>query len=320
MNDSTTLAPTRAALHGLTASVFQHPLDRQATEQLKRLRGFDKIVAKFIEYGIERYDYITNIANSVRVGPSQLPKLHGMLLECCTMLDVPEPELYVQQGDVNAYTSGHNNPYIVLRTGLLDIMGDDEILAVLAHEVGHIKCGHMLYKQLAGGLKPLLEIVDSTTLGLGAVLSVGMEAALLTWDRRSQLSADRASLLVLQDVGPCVRMLMHLAGGSAWTANANLDAEQFLLQARSFNEGVDQRMLDRIYRYMQRTTTTHPFPVERAKALDEWASGPEYAAILAGDYEKSAAPANALFCTSCGQPLHALTKFCPGCGARSLVQ
>lgn len=138
--------PKRVPLKALPTAAFQHPLDRQATESLKKIRGFDWLVGKFIEYGFERIDYISHVGGSIRVEPGQVSKHYAMLRECCDILDVPEPELYVMQGDVNAFTSGHNHPFIILKTGLLELLdNDDEVMFVIAHELGHIKCGHVLY-------------------------------------------------------------------------------------------------------------------------------------------------------------------------------
>jgi Zn-dependent protease with chaperone function len=157
----------RVLLSGLPASEFQHDLDRQDTEQLKKIKGFDLLVAKFIEYGIERKKYVINMGNSLRVGPRQMPRLHEMLRECCAILDMPEPELYVAEGGVNASTSGHNHPYIVLRTGLLELMDDDEVMYVIAHELGHIKCGHVLYKVMAGQIAPFLNLIPHAGVLIG---------------------------------------------------------------------------------------------------------------------------------------------------------
>jgi Zn-dependent protease with chaperone function len=301
------------ALTALDPSAFRHPLDRQATDQLKKLRGFDKVMAKFIEYGVERIDYVKNIGGAVRVGPRQLPQLYEMLHECCRILDVPEPEFYIGQGDVNAFTSGHNHPYIVVMTGLLELMDDDEVMAVIAHEVGHIKCGHVLYKQMARGIVPLLGMIGKATLGLGSLIGMGIEAALLTWDRRSELSADRAALLVTQDAHPCVSMLMKLAGGTGRFAG-QLDSEQFLNQARTYGEGLDQSMLDRFYRFIVSSGGSHPFPVERARALDEWIDSEEYKQILAGDYPRLDLGVKVRACPTCGQPAEPAQKFCAQCG------
>src|SRR5262245_38755936 len=102
-NSGLTPKPKRAPFTGLPASAFQHPMDRQATENLKKLKGFDWLVKKYIEYGIERMEYVNNVGGAIRVGPGQMPKHYQMLRECCSILDVPEPELYVATGGVNAF-------------------------------------------------------------------------------------------------------------------------------------------------------------------------------------------------------------------------
>jgi Zn-dependent protease with chaperone function len=294
--------PKRVRLKGLPDSAFQHPLDRQATENLKKIKGFDWLVGKFIEYGFERIDYINHIGGGIRVGPRQMATHYAMLRECCDVLDVAEPQLYIMQGGVNAYTSGHTHPFIILETGLLELMEDAEVMAVIAHELGHIKCGHVLYKTMARGLKPFIEMVGKATLGFGSIVGAGIESALSAWDRRAELSADRAASLGMQNAQPCVTMLMKLAGGTTRHVQS-LDAEQFLNQARAYKEGLDQKTSDRFYRFLANLGSTHPFAVERARALDEWAGTPEYNDILLGKY-------------SSPLPVPVKVKLCPKCAGQ----
>jgi Zn-dependent protease with chaperone function len=310
ISEALTPKPKRIPLKGLPATAFQHPLDRQATEHLKKIKGFDWLVGKFIEYGFERIDYVIHIGGGIRVGPKQMSKHYEMLLECCNILDVPEPELYVMEGEVNAFTSGHNHPFIVLNTGLLEVMDDDEVMAVIAHELGHIKCGHVLYKTMARGIKPLIQMVGKATLGIGSMVGAGIEAALSAWDKRSELSADRAALLGMQEARPCISMLMKLAGGTTRHVEW-LDPEQFLNQARAYKEGLDQKMSDRFYRFLANMGTSHPFPVERARVLDEWVGSPEYSNILAGNYSPTnSLPVKARLCPKCGWQAQPENKFC----------
>ena len=307
-NDDAALIPrpTRVPLKGLPPTAFQHPLDRQATENLKKIKGFDWLVGKFIEYGFERIDYITHIGGGIRVGPRQMAKHYAMLRECCDVLDVAEPELYVMQGGVKAYTSGHNHPFIILETGLLELMDDDEVMAVIAHELGHIKCGHVLYKTMVRGIKPLIEMAGT----IGAIAGAGIEAGLSAWNRRSELSADRAALLGMQNAQPCVTMLMKIAGGTERHVEW-LDSEQFLNQARSYKEGLDQKTSDRFYRFLANLGSTHPFAVERARALDEWAGSPEYNDILLGKYVSPLpVPVNVKLCPKCGERWPLTELFC----------
>jgi Zn-dependent protease with chaperone function len=150
-------------------------------------------------------------------------------------------------------------------------------------------------------------------MGIGGLVGAGIEAGLLAWDRRAELSSDRAALLVMQDARPCVTMLMKLAGGTKRHVEW-LDAEQFLNQARAYKEGLDQSMADRFYRFMANSTTTHPFPVERARALDEWVNSPEYNNIIAGNYPSAGQMMKTISCPTCKQVAELGTKFCNSCG------
>ncbi len=277
----------RTILTAIDATAFQHPLDRQATDQLKKLVGFDTLVKKFLELRYERLLYVYNVASSVRVGPKQFPRLYEMLRESCAILDVPEPELYVSQNPmVNAFTFGHTSPYIVLYTGLLDLMNDEESMTVIAHEVGHVKCGHMLYSTMANSIRDIAAIIGELTLGIGSLIGLGIEVALINWRRCSELSADRAELLVMQNPKPCISLLAKLAGGSLRLA-AELDPEQFLEQAKTYDGTLEKSVLDRMYRILADTYQgNHPFAVERAKELNLWAESSEYTDIIGGNYPR----------------------------------
>src|SRR5215467_47301 len=176
----------RRRFPGLDPAALQHPNDRAALGALQRIPGLDIVVRKFIELFPERVAYIQNVAQTVRVSKTQCPQLYALLREACVILDMREPELYVAQTPVpNAGTSGHDHPYIIVTTGLLDLMNEEEVLAVIAHELGHIKSGHVLYKTMARVISLLLQILGEMTLGIGLIVGRTLEAALLEWDRKS---------------------------------------------------------------------------------------------------------------------------------------
>jgi Zn-dependent protease with chaperone function len=309
-----TTASNRVRLTDLPASAFQHPLDREATDHLKRIRGFDMIVTKFLEYGFERLYYVINMANSIRVGPNQLPSLYNMLTLSCDTLDVVEPELYIMQDHrPNAFTFGHTNPFIVIHTALLDVLSEDEVMAVISHELGHIKCGHVLYTEMAYLMQALAQHIAKVTLGIGGVLLAPLEAPLVIWKRRAELSADRASMLVMQDPQPCLSMLMKLSGGSKYHGgDLNLDA--FVKQAHSYHEDLDTRMSDQFYRLVASVyKNSHPFTVERARALLDWLDSTEPQRILRGEFSDLNNTARERPCSTCGHRLPANGRFCIHC-------
>jgi Zn-dependent protease with chaperone function len=272
----------------LDASAFQHPQDREATENLRRIVGFERVVAKFIELRYERLLYLFNVGSAVRVGENQYPRLHTMLREACAILDVPQPALYVTHNPIaNAFTFGHNKPYVMIFSGLLDFLTDAEVFAAIGHEVGHIKCGHVLYNTMAALIRDVIAILGQLTLGVGRLIGASIEAGLMEWRRRSELSADRAALLVTQEPRVVLSLLAKLAGGSSRLLD-ELNVDAFVAQARAYHEAGEGDNLDNFYRVLAEFNQgSHPFTVERARLLDEWARSEEYAAILRGDYARA---------------------------------
>lgn len=280
---STAQPKTRRRFPGLDPAALQHPYDRAALGALQRVPGLDIIIRKFIELFPERVAYIQNVAQTVRVSPAQCSQLYAQLQEACAILDVREPELYVAQYPApNAYTSGHNHPYIVVTSGLLDLMSEDEVFAVIAHELGHIKSGHILYKTMARVIGLLLTLIGDMTLGIGRLVGRTLEAALLEWDRKSEFSADRAALLAVQDPQVMLTLMMKLAGGTLFQRN-QMSASEFLKQADLYEE-VDANLLDRVYKTLLVTPLNHPLTIVRAKEIVSWAETREYKDILDGRY------------------------------------
>ena len=129
------------------------------------------------------------------------------------LLDSPViPELYIAPGEINAITAGVERPLIVLYAGAVDLLTPEELLFVMAHEVGHIKSAHVLYYQIAEFIPVIGEIVGAATFGLGEFFGAGLQLALLRWKRMSEYTADRAGLLACKDAEVALRTMMKLAG------------------------------------------------------------------------------------------------------------
>ncbi len=277
---------SRRTFPGISPAAFQHPMDLKALEAVKKAKGVDFLIRKVIEYGYERYYYITNIADSIRVNNTQCPLLHDMLLEACDILNVNVPEFYVDQNPIaNAYTFGSEKPFIVLESGLVDLMTDDELFTVICHEVGHIKCGHVLYKMVARFLTTVAQFIMDRTFGLGGLLTGPLLIAFYEWDRKAELSADRAGLLGIQNPDTVITTLMKLAGGCRKVA-AQMSKEEFLRQAENYQD-LDESTLNQFYKFLQVITRTHPFPVLRAREIHEWGQSTEYHNILNGIYPRT---------------------------------
>lgn len=276
---------------GLSSEAFKHPLDRQAEETLRSVPGFDLVAKSFVEYFYERPQLIYLMGNNIKVGPRQYSTLYGIFRECVRDLDIhPEPILYVNQNPfVNSYALGYEQPYIVINTELLDLLDEAEIRTVIAHELGHIKCDHTLLIQMAIWAMGAASLLGELTFGLGNLISTGLIYAFYEWRRKAELSADRAAMLVMDDLKPIMQTMMKLAGGSQKFGH-ECSLDEFIRQADSYQE-LDRESLNQLYKFLiynggNSAFLTHPFPVERLHYLRDWANSTEYQQIRHGNYQR----------------------------------
>jgi Zn-dependent protease with chaperone function len=269
---------------------YIHPLDSRALAALRNIPGIDSALKKLLEVTGESAIRVIFTASAVKVTPRQCPDLYAKLQVACTTLGVDMPEMFVQQNPtVNAFTGGVKRPVIVLHSQLIERLNDEEVLAVIAHEVGHIHAEHVLYLTAAR----LLELVANAAIAVAPVatlvaqlLSLTMRSALLAWARRAELSCDRAALLVTQDPDVIGRTMMKLAGG---TFASRVDYDEFLAQARDFQKNYDQKALDRFWADVINAGLTHPFPVWRIAELMSWVESGDYGRLVSGVTETAAA-------------------------------
>ena len=269
---------------------YVHPADSRALAAVRAIPGLDRAVKKLLQITGEPYIRTILMAGSVQVTPKQAPDLYAKLQVACTTLGVDMPDLFILQSPtVNAFTFGVERHVVVLFSGLIERLTDEEILAVVAHEVGHIHAQHVLYLTAVRLLELLAEAAIKTAPIANIVvqiLSSTMRAALLAWARRAELSCDRAALLVTQDPHVIGRTMMKLCGG---TFASKVDYEQFLAQARDFQKNYDEKALDRFWADIISSGMSHPFPIWRVSEILKWVDSGEYKALMAGEQESAAA-------------------------------
>jgi len=204
---------------GLNADEFQHPLDREALKSLMKVKGFDFLTKKVLEWGLERVERLKLLSSGLKVTEKQCPSIYRVFMDCCEILDVRNPpDLFIESGGANAYTTGYTKPAVVATTGLLNIMEEDELYFVFGHELGHVKCGHVLYMMMARHIGQIMEWVGQVTLGAGKLVGKGVELALLEWSRKAEFSADRAGLIAAQSEEAALSAFMKLmVPATRWT-------------------------------------------------------------------------------------------------------
>lgn len=271
----------RTRLPGISTRAWEHPADRTALVTLRSLAGFDTVLRTISGLLRERRHRLLYLATAVRVDERQFRSLHQLRQDCAEILDAPSiPEMFVlQDPQPNAYTIGMDRPFIVLTTGLIELMDPEELRFVVGHELGHALSGHAVYYTM---LMHLMRV--SANLGwmpVGGWALRAIVAALMEWSRKSELSGDRAGLLCGQDVEASVRVHMKTAGG-ALVREMNLGA--FLAQADDYERSGDLR--DGVLKLLNLELQTHPFSVLRASELRRWIHSGEYERVLAGQYPR----------------------------------
>lgn len=308
----------RKTLTGLRPQYYEHPFDKRALDSLEGAPGLETLVRKCNEYGIERLLRIRYTGSNLRVNADNFPEIHEKVRVACEILDLPKlPDIYIQaDGSLNAFTAGTEQPILVLNSGCIDLLSDDELFFVIAHEIGHMKSGHVLYYQIAEFLPVIGEMIGAATLGVGGLFSMGLEVALLNWQRMSEFTADRAGLLACQDADTAIRAMMKIAG-LPQKFYGSINTEDFIAQAREFT-GFDVSKLDRIAKAVSIMGESHPWTVMRAHEFLKWIESGDYDRMLAAPATPPlpAASATRAFCSSCGHALSATGLFCPSCGAK----
>ncbi|MFJ4921893.1 M48 family metallopeptidase [Streptomyces sp. NPDC088725] len=271
----------RRRFPGISSRTYEHPADRSALVALRRLSGFDTVFKALSGLLPERSLRLLFLSDSVRVSEAQFAHLHGILRDACYILDLQKiPVMYVAQDPrPNAMCVGLDEPLIVVTTGLVELLDEEEMRAVVGHEVGHALSGHSVYRTILLFLTDLALKVAWIPLGNVAIMAI--VTALREWFRKSELSADRAGLLVGQDLRASMRGLMKIAGGNH-LHEMNVDA--FLEQAEEYESSGDLR--DSVLKIMNVLPRSHPFATVRAAELKKWAESRDYQRIMDGHYPR----------------------------------
>jgi Zn-dependent protease with chaperone function len=273
--------PQRIRFPGISPRAYEHPADKGAMATLRSVPGVADVLKTLNSLFNERAERLMAVASHVRVGPTQYPVLDRLRVEAAEVLDLPStPNIYVAR-DPNAVarTRGIDEPFIVLSTGLVEALDTEALRFVIGHEMGHVLSGHAVLLTLLDRLMRLQRSVAWVPLGVIGLRAV--IAALHEWQRKSELSCDRAGLLAGQDPQAALRAHLYLAGA---TDLAQIDIPSFLAQAKEYEEIDDIR--DSVIKLLAVEGQSHPFAVVRASQLQRWAASEEYRTILTGDYRR----------------------------------
>eukprot|EP00186_Timspurckia_oligopyrenoides_P005190 CAMPEP_0182446150 /NCGR_PEP_ID=MMETSP1172-20130603/4018_1 /TAXON_ID=708627 /ORGANISM="Timspurckia oligopyrenoides, Strain CCMP3278" /LENGTH=312 /DNA_ID=CAMNT_0024642035 /DNA_START=56 /DNA_END=994 /DNA_ORIENTATION=+ len=263
----------------ITADSFRHPIDIRATRLLKSLFPIEFLLRNILS--IAEYSfYLDNLSSGVLITSTQLPHIHSLLTSACNSLNLKTiPELYIRSNpNPNAYTLAFQGrrPSIVLHSSLIDILSETELQAVLAHELGHLKCEHGVWISMAN-----LLVLITESVGFNMVFIERVKSAVSQWVRSAELSCDRAALIVVKDPMVVVGVMMKLSGGAGGSGVVGkLDVKEYLKQVELYEKESKSTLGWMYRRSMNEGMSTHPLPVQRVKELIKYSESKEYKALL----------------------------------------
>jgi Zn-dependent protease with chaperone function len=216
-------------------------------------------------------------------------RVDALLKPCAIALSLETlPKVLVIEGaQPNAFTFGsEDHASVVLNSSILSLLTEVELSALLAHELTHIRSGHMLYHTVAellgGGIG-----FSASFLGL-SVVTVPVRLALLSWHRESEVTADRGSLVVVGDLDVMKSLLTKLAVFSS--GQSSFERE---------NAGMVESASE--------VFSTHPLYVNRFKRLKEFSEDQQFLRSRRKIETKL-------------KLLRALIPVCRFCGARKAIE
>jgi heat shock protein HtpX len=146
---------------------------------------------------------VLSMHNAQPVDRAAAPRLYGMVETLAARAGLPMPTLYVIDEDQpNAFATGRSpeRGAVALNTGLLDLMSEEEVAGVVAHELAHIR-----------NRDTLIMTVTATLAGaIGMLAQFGFLFGGRSADGR-QNPFGPIGVILLMIVGPIAAMLVQMA-------------------------------------------------------------------------------------------------------------
>jgi heat shock protein HtpX len=236
---------------GVDRVITQQGIDFNALLIFSLVVGFGgSIISLLISKPMAKFSTGARVIDPAAPGSMREAWLVETVHQLADRAGIGKPEVAIYDGAPNAFATGafRNDALVAVSTGLLETMTEEEVAAVLAHEVAHIANGDMVTLTLIQGVvntfvvflaRVVGYLVDRVLLrnerdiGIGYYVTViaceiifGVAASMIVaaFSRRREFRADAGSAQLLGSREPMVRALMRLGNMESGDLPKNMQA------------------------------------------------------------------------------------------------
>ncbi len=256
---------------------FEHPSMQQTNQTLRRSVVLNRM-AETISRKVGKPWY-ESCFNSVLTTNKQYARVWELAWVAAQRIGFGQvPSVYIEADrgyQSNTYGS-ERDAFVNIGTFLPKLLNDRELLFVLGHEFGHLKCHHALWMTVSLFLvgQARSNFMAEGLLGFVSnplkILESGVESVIMNWMRAADLTADRAALLIGGDIAAAKRTLFLLYFKSRKELD-EVDVEEWTRQQESQASGMTK--------ISQLMTSSTPYLGLRLRALHDFYESPQYAAL-----------------------------------------
>lgn len=241
---------------------YSFALDCSLRQKLTAMPGFKALAKAIMNTTMPRVRSELNM-NGLRLGPTQMPEVYEIAVECAQRLGIGVPDVYVEDDhtmNAAAYAFEDDKPLIAVTTGILERATRGELKAVIGHECGHIHNNHVLFENLAWIIaKYGIALIPGLSQMAGYLIKP-LELALNSWSRAAEVTADRAGMICSDDLACNYTLQAKLLSGGV-KAEVDYDIDAIIDQYEDVRTSWG-RVSELYY--------THPVGVRRMLAMREF--------------------------------------------------
>jgi heat shock protein HtpX len=181
------------------------------------------------------------------VSPEQMPELHAIIDRLCALAEMPKPRVGIAELDIpNAFATGRSpdRAVVCVTTGLLGKLSQEELEAVLAHELSHVAHRDVLVMTVAASAGIVAGMIargaqfgalsgrrgKEGAIGLVGALAISLVIYAISFfllrllSRYRELCADRSAAYLTMRPGALATALQKISGEMATIPQRDLRA------------------------------------------------------------------------------------------------